>query len=600
LETKVLIAGKTLLLEKNNIMNKQHYDDDNNNLYFDHLMLRQPISGHLPWLSFIYSIICFYILASNLKLNIPLNQEIVSVIHHPSHLTWLLICALLIYLLDFISIKRKQKEHNDAFVRLNEQFIKSREEKVKQQLRANTYSDHTSKLKSFISDKLIEYMDFDEKFIHFKGIAAEVRHNGVISYDKINTALNQAIEQQRFLTIFEQEKQTEVQEGSSTTTINNSQTSSSLYDYQAAKEAISYLWDLLDLSTAENMSLYIGKKLIDYEENYFQIKLSMEQNNSAMQPTFTHPTFFALESLLMSMKLFVDSDEIKHHLINSNINNQLYQAPFQFKDEQFSIHSDVTDELLGNPNHIVLLLENLIKNSQFFSNKVRFKQNSDRIHIHLEQVESRNQSDTDNPSLDEFEQNILFSIYNRGQNIKDEDIDKIFKLGYSTRRKKEFNGRGLGLYFVHEIVKGYQGSIKATNIQCKDLNFKILLGLASGEEFIYQTESKLIEGRMNTSIVNQELQGLKSLVDFQHELKLEKDIPLRYFQIINNETSEVFTSNDLESEHQKEKIVWTDPISQLPLWEVCLTPYKKRQIFTFKALDITGVRFDVNIPSVIE
>jgi len=62
------------------------------------------------------------------------------------------------------------------------------------QTRAHKYSRHADKLKLFISDRLLEYIEYDERFLHFKSIAAEVRHNGVISYDKVQTVLRQAID----------------------------------------------------------------------------------------------------------------------------------------------------------------------------------------------------------------------------------------------------------------------------------------------------------------------------------------------------------------------------------------------------------------------
>ncbi|PCI73196.1 MAG: hypothetical protein COB38_01390 [Gammaproteobacteria bacterium] len=560
--------------------------------------------SYFPWLSIIFSLVCIYILASQLDFNFPFSSDIKSLIFHPTHLKALLASLLLVFLLELFIFNRHQQINQSSFQRLTQQIEQTWKQKNKQQLRANTYSDHTNKLKSFISDKLIEYMDFDEKFIHFKGIASEVRHNGVISYDKINIALNRAIEQQRFLAIYEQKN---ALNGTQTIDENAQQTESSLYDYQSAKDSINYLWDLLDLSTAENMSLYIGNKLIEYEENYFQTQLNANQHTDTSLTIGYHPTFYPLQALLMSLQLFTDSEETRHLLINGKINSELFNQPFNFENEQFLICTDTTNELLGNPNHIVLLLENLIKNAQFFSNKIRYKQKSDRIVINIAstklEVDEVYEDDSE-PTNDA----ILFSIYNRGNNIADEELDQIFKLGYTTRRKKDVHGRGLGLYFANEIVKGYQGTIKAININSNKTTYKLILGLASGEIFIYFIQCEKLNERMVCCLLESEnsIDNIRNRDEnkLNNDLKIEHDIPLKTIQIMNLTSEQIFSIEEIAS-NNKTIQTWVDNRSvenslRLPEWEISLNVFKKKQIFTFKALDITGVRFDVNIPSVLE
>ncbi|MFT6733641.1 MAG: signal transduction histidine kinase [Polaribacter sp.] len=557
---------------------------------------KTPMSeNYFPWLSISYSLFCIYILGSQLELNLPFSANIQTFVHHPNHIKGLLICLILVVTLELIIFKRVQLKNQSIVESFQQQVSESWKQKNKQQLRANTYSDHTSKLKSFISDKLIEYMDFDEKFIHFKGIASEVRHNGVISYDKINTALNRAIEQQHFLAIYEQDNE---QSGIDI----NTQTENSLYDYQSAKDAITYLWDLLDLSTAENMSLYIGKKLIDYEESYFQTQLNFNQHTDTSLTIGYHPTFFPLQSLLMSLQLFTESEQVRHLLINGKINSLLFSEHFNFKNEHFFIDSHATKEILGNPNHIVLLLENLIKNAQFFSNKTRYKQKSDRIIINIKtSLESQDESN----QTDKY---VYFSIYNRGINIAGEDLEQIFKLGYTTRRKKNEHGQGLGLYFVKEIVNGYQGTINAINILSEESNYKLILGLSSGDSFDYYIQNKKLNERMSSCFVEANILECDIVendilktegVQYKNELKIEHDIPVKSIQIMNMKTKHIFSIDGITRDNKK-SLSWVDNTSQFPEWEISLSPFKKIQIFTFKALDITGVKFEVNIPSVIE
>lgn len=548
--------------------------------------------NHFPWFSFIFVIFVIMVFSSQLELDTPFKHIIASLIYHPSHLKGLLICLSLVFILDIIIFRRREIKLKSKLVELQQQINESWKHKNKQQLRANTYSDHTSKLKSFISDKLIDYMDFDEKFIHFKGIASEVRHNGVISYDKINTALNRAIEQQHLLAIYEQKNEQEV----------NSQTESLLYDYQSAKDSITYLWDLLDLSTAENMSLYIGKKLIDYEESYFQTQLNFNQHTDTSLTIGYHPTFFPLQSLLMSLQLFTESEKARHLLINGKINSLLFSEHFNFKNEHFFIDSHATKEILGNPNHIVLLLENLIKNAQFFSNKTRYKQKSDRIIINIKtSLKAQDESN----QTDKY---VYFSIYNRGINIAEEDLEQIFKLGYTTRRKKNEHGQGLGLYFVKEIVNGYQGTINAINILSEESNYKLILGLSSGDSFDYYIQNKKLNERMSSCFVEANILECDIVendilktegVQYKNELKIEHDIPVKSIQIMNMKTKHIFSIDGITRDNKKSQS-WVDNTSQFPEWEISLSPFKKIQTFTFKALDITGVKFEVNIPSVIE
>src|SRR5690625_6466944 len=89
---------------------------------------------------------------------------------------------------------RQHRNQARDIQRLHNQVAELRQSKKQLQLKAHTYSGHADKLKLFISDKLLDYIEYDEKFLHFKSIAAEVRHNGVISFDKVQTVLQQLTE----------------------------------------------------------------------------------------------------------------------------------------------------------------------------------------------------------------------------------------------------------------------------------------------------------------------------------------------------------------------------------------------------------------------
>ena len=87
---------------------------------------------------------------------------------------------------------KTNKRYRDQMQQYRKQIGELFDTKRELGTRARTYSDHADKLKMFISERLLEYIEYDEKFLHFKNIASEVRHNGVISYDRAQTALKQA------------------------------------------------------------------------------------------------------------------------------------------------------------------------------------------------------------------------------------------------------------------------------------------------------------------------------------------------------------------------------------------------------------------------
>ena len=340
------------------------------------LQLKTRLVYYFPWLSVIMSLLLigFLTVASNSQLQ-SYYQIPDSLLTHQWIVVYFIALALIV-LFDIKQFSVKKKKTRAQFEQIKHQLSLVWESKKKQQQRANTYSGHTDKLKTFISDKLLEYIEYDEKFLHFKGIAAEVRHNGVISYDKVLTALKKAIEQQHFLSIYEEQSQQEPSE----------QTINSLANYQTAIDAMRYLWDLLDLSTADNMALHIGNQLIECEEHYYQLHLDTEKKLDSTQSIPVEPTFHPQSAALMTLALLVDETEIRNLISLSKINESVLQDTFEFENQLLYLQLIDTPALLGNINHIVLLLENLIKNAQFFSQKVRFKQKSDRL---IHKIKSR-------------------------------------------------------------------------------------------------------------------------------------------------------------------------------------------------------------------
>lgn len=525
------------------------------------------IQLHIPWLSMLASLVLigFLVISSDQQF-LSYYKLSVSWLNPQSKIIYIILLGL-IYLLDlrfFLNHRNRVKFHIDTLERQINLLSKS---KKKQQQRANTYSDHSEKLKTFISDKLLEYMEYDEKFIHFKGIASEVRHNGVISYDKVITALNKAIEQQKFLALYEQNNTDDTQP--------DQHTINALTDYQSALDAMRYLWDLLDLSTADNMALHIGNQLIECEEHYYQLQLDSKKTLDITQSIPISPTFNPQMAILMTFSMLLDETEIRNLIALARINETILEKPFIFENDQFYINLSPTPVLLGNHNHIILLLENLIKNAQFFVRKNRYKQFSDRIVIRL-----LNNGNTAG-----------FSIYNRGPQIKPEEVEEIFKLGFSTRKNKQHHGKGLGLFFANEIVRGYQGTISANNINNVETEYRLNLKLASGETISYSLNCHYLDFKMKIKQENQ--------TEWLNELLIQPDIPIESMTI-----STISDGSDHTVEHDSgpisatDKFEWIEPTdNRRSQWMIQLKPYKNIHKLTFRPLDITGVCFDIKIPT---
>jgi hypothetical protein len=145
---------------------------------------------HYPWLSLLAALL---VVGWQWLLLHPsvLNGRIVASLA-PDYLWLALVLLLLALIVDTRRLFRSRARYRDQLAQYQDQIADLFDAKRQLGTRARTYSDHADKLKMFISERLLEYIEYDEKFLHFKNIASEVRHNGVISYDKAQTALRQA------------------------------------------------------------------------------------------------------------------------------------------------------------------------------------------------------------------------------------------------------------------------------------------------------------------------------------------------------------------------------------------------------------------------
>jgi signal transduction histidine kinase len=400
--------------------------------------------------------------------------------------------------------------------------------------RARTYSDHAEKLKLFISDRLLEYIEYDEKFLHFKNIASEVRHNGVISYDKVQTALKLA-------------------QGQSGDHQNQ--------QYQEAADSLLYLWDLLDLSTTDNISLHVANQIYDCEEYYFQSLLSQ---SDLEQSPFT-PTFSVSTALLRALLPIADSpDELRAWKIKD--------CPTTHLDSRFNIQLIEDSEILGNENHIVLLIENLLNNALFYAQQKSYKNRYSRVTIQLSQVDEQ----------------LELKIYNCGPKIKDEDKDRIYQLGYSSRRVRDYHGKGLGLYFVNEIAKGFEGSISYENVENNEDNLTLRIALDDGE--IHSQMISIVQ-------INGKPRCKQSRPDDPLTRKLEWSYssPIASIEVSSQLAQEPQVISDLAAMTTLSHVDSIEPLS--PRWVLEISNKKKSAKLVFLPIDARGVQFIARFPT---
>lgn len=437
---------------------------------------------------------------------------------------------LLLILFDITRFFQAHRVYRNQLTRHQAQISDLFSSKRKLGTRAQTYSDHAEKLKLFISDRLLEYMEYDEKFLHFKNIASEVRHNGVISYDKVQTALKLA-----------------------------AQTSAENHHYyDEASASMLYLWDLLDLSTTDNIALHIANQVYDCEEYYFQSMLNHSDNSAApFVPSFriSHALHRALLPLLTETDQQMQSGQLD--LID------LSGSPFHLQLNQ-------DGEMLGNENHMVLLIENLLNNALFYSDKRPYRNCYRRVVIALDQTNGA----------------IELTVYNHGPQIKAQDQDRIYQLGYSSRRIREHHGKGLGLYFVNEIAKGFEGSLRFQNISNNDFNLSLRVELSNGDIHSESINVAEINGRPMCRI--------GQTVKLSKKLNWSFASPIISIEVGTAESSSPIildTTSDGESLHYDS----SNPL--FPQWVFAVNNRSNRAELELKPLNVSGVSFIANFPS---
>jgi signal transduction histidine kinase len=445
---------------------------------------------------------------------------------------WMLIALFIITLVLEYRIKRfRWKFQTEETAHIKQQVDELLVNKRQLQAKSHVYADHADKLKLFISDKLLEYIEYDEKFLHFKSIASEVRHNGVICYDKIKTVLTAQIEQ-----------------------LDNSEQAKPLH---SALDSLIYLWDLLDLATADNIALHIANQVCESEETIFQSELIGDDHEH-----------YPLQSVF-------SADAALEKSVRRCFGDPLIETSYQYisidNHSQARLSINPVDQLLGNENHLVLALENLISNAQFFAGQRRYRQKHAGIAI----------------LLDQHNDYARFRVYNRGPHIDSDKAESIFQLGYSSRRKKGDHGKGLGLYFVSEIVKGYDGKLEFRNIENQNEVVSLRIETSEGEIITDVIEIVVNNGPplCRKSGVGQ---GESALTWKFHDTVQSIEITHRSDQITHPISEETLAESE---------IIYDPSRPAYPHWLLEVGQTYRKTLLKFKPLDIGGVEFELRLPT---
>lgn len=435
---------------------------------------------------------------------------------------------------DIFRFQRGKVKYNRQSQQYEQQIKELFKAKNALQHKVQKYSDHADKMKLFISDRLLEYLEYDEKFLHFKNIASEVRHNGVICYDKVVTALADSI------ATGDQSKHRQ---------------------YEDALDSMRYLWDLLDLSTTDNIALYIANKLYESEEQYYQQLLAGE--GEAIPYT---PTYSARAAVITSLRPFLEQPEALTSLMSAT------GARLHYEDSRFLVDLDTGGNLLGNQNYLVLLAENLINNALYYTGAKNDSIQQSRIAVYL-----RNDK-----------QQCKLSIYNKGPNIPDDIKERIFQLGFSTKRAKDNNGKGLGLYFVQQIVKGYEGEIGFENISNRRDVYAVRVELENGETTTDTIYSK-VDDAGAVHCHDTRCQELFPMVELTYKGRISS------LEVMVQSTQNIYTFQDFAEDGSA---TFYDPQNPArPRWCLEVLPSNAQHKLIFRPLDVTGVVFHVTLPT---
>ncbi len=161
----------------------------------------------------------------------------------------------------------------------------------------------------------------------------------------------------------------------------------------------------------------------------------------------------------------------------------------------------------------------------------------------------------------------------------------------------------MGLYFVKEIVNGYEGKIAHTNIHNEEDSYSIRLELKSGGFDGDEVITNIIEATIKDNhlyCINNSLSDTHPGRTNSNYEALEKSIEWKYskalksIEITPRSTGKTHSFADFTADST---IKITDPSNtKIPRWALEIHPKKRSSKIVFVPLDITGVEFTVSLP----
>lgn len=155
----------------------------------------------------------------------------------------------------------------------------------------------------------------------------------------------------------------------------------------------------------------------------------------------------------------LDKQELQLTIESTNLNNLIQETIRQNQSILTLKEKNIDFKYAKEINYpldsflVKRVLNNLISNAIFYG------KNSKNITIILK----------------EEKENIIISVLDEGDGIKEEDINNIFTKYYTSAKKYSNIGVGLGLYIANKIVLAHNGKIIAKNNKDKGACFSIVL-----------------------------------------------------------------------------------------------------------------------------
>jgi signal transduction histidine kinase len=251
--------------------------------------------------------------------------------------------------------------------------------------------------------------------------------------------------------------------------------------------------------------------------------------------------------------------------------NSAWPESGEYADQQFKILLRRDCEMLGNANHMVLLIENLLNNALFYAQRKTSSQRHNRVVIELLQEDGA----------------ALLRVYNRGPHIDDDEKDRIYQLGFSSRRVREHHGKGLGLYFVHEITRGFEGSIDFDNIQNRADRVSLSVKLTNGDLQQQQVGIAVVDGKPVCELA-------EDGAEFGRRHEWSYAAPIASIEVSSAEVGQPQVIAGLADSDASSHLDAADPMRARWLLEVRNRKRSARLVFT--PLDVRGVEFVLHLP----